>query len=225
VGRATLDAGDRVLAFEGVAIEVHDARASDWSTVAALDHRVTWRAMAGLPVAVGTGELGIQVAGGVQISSGHAALLGGELVVEPFALVDREIVVHVQGLVVAQVLAAISHGRVDGTGLFDGDFVVRHDAAGLALDRGALHARSDGALRLHEPLWPDATTSSVMGFSIHRRVALALANFHYDRWTLTVQPPGRDPESIMALHGHSARVAQELDLEFHLRGVRGARVR
>lgn len=220
---ATFSAGDRGLHFGSPTIVVHDAQPFVWDALANDEHRLTWTSVTGLPVGLGAGSVGFElVSAEARVTSGHVQLFGGELILAPFSLrsdAPFDLGIQLDGLSVAQVVSFATGDHLVGTGVFDGELVVHHDAAGFGLERASVHARSGGELRLRESHSADALISPAAA-PLRRRLALALADFAYDRLTCVVQPRGRDPEAILLLHGRGTRVPQEVELAINIRGAR-----
>jgi hypothetical protein len=213
VGDASLELDGRTAHLVAPTLVVHDAAPFAWSAFLSDPHRLGWTALTGLPIAAGAGGFTLRYP---QITEAHVAMLGGELRVVPFALGTPDIAVHAEALAVADVLGLASGGRATGTGVLDGNLTLHHGSFG----RAVFAARAPGVVRLRDPLWPTLLASIEAGPALHRRILLALSEFAYDRWTIDVQPPGGDPDCIMALHGHGLRLPQELDLTFNVRGLR-----
>ena len=181
--------------------------------IAGAPHPLHWVRATGLPVELGAGSATLQlVSRGVRVASARLAALGGDVAIDPFELHGTgmpKAMVHLHGLALARVLDAVGRGRVCGSGLLDGD-VELHDGVASA----NLYARGRGNVQVHglgAPLGKELT-----------RVSSALEDFAYDRLTLTVRPPGNEPESTLVLHGRGKNIPQELELTVHLRGARTA---
>jgi hypothetical protein len=200
IGEASFVVGGRQLRFDSPGLVVHDGQPFTWSAFAGDEHRLTWTAIAGLPLELGAGSLAIRFADPL-VASGHVRALGGELVLAPFSLRSGTATVRVDGVSVARVANLLPGGRIAATGVLDGELVFDHDRSGVRLERAALHARSSGELHVS-------------------RVPTAVGDFQYDRLTCEVLPAGHDPEAIISIHGKGIRSRQELELAINVRGVR-----
>jgi len=145
--------------------------------------------------------------------------LAGELA-GTLAPLDLRITTRVRGAQLGKMLVLASDGKLEGSGLIDGELALRVDGRGVTVGRGALQARAAGAFRVRDAAWANRLTASIHGVEVHRRIENALSDFAYDRLALVVRAPGSDPDATLVLHGRGKRVAQELAITVNLRGVR-----
>ncbi len=187
---------------------------------------LAWSAVAGLPFDAGAGSATLRVQrGGVWIEDARLAALGASLAIDPFELragAPVEATLHVRGLPLGKMLALASDGKLEGSGLLDGELALLVDGDGATLARGALQARAAGGFRVRDTAWATRLTASIHGVEVHRRIENALSDFAYDRLALIVRPAGAAPDATLVLQGHGKRVAQELAITVNLRGVRSA---
>jgi hypothetical protein len=224
----------RMLRWRAAAAEWHGAGFRAPSGVVALEashaSSAAWESVTGPgPLALGAGEVDFHHAGGrLTIDRGHASALGGELAIDPFLWptsgeqAPAALLVHARGLELHRVLAAFAHGHADGDGILDGELALRIDGAGTTFERGALHSRAMGGLRLNDAAWRARASASAAGFALHQRIAATLCDFEYSRLAAVLRPVGADPELQITTRGRGKRVAQDLDLVINLRGVRDA---
>jgi hypothetical protein len=192
-------------------------------------HTATWTAITGFgPIELDAGELRVHRSqAGWSVDGGRAQALGGELVVEPAAAApDRplDLVIHGHALELHRVLAAVAHGRADGSGPLDGELVLRIAGTGVSLQRAALRGRPRGTLQLSDPAWRArvSVSASAPGFVVHQRIAAALSDFEYLQLAAALRPAGSDPDLQITVQGRGRRIAQDLDLTINLRGLRSA---
>ena len=204
IGEATVVVAGRELRLGSPSLVVHDAQPFTWLAFPGDEHRLTWSAVAGLPLEIGAGSLTMSFDDAL-VTSGHVRVLDGELVLAPFSLRSGNATVRIDGLSVARVATLVSRGRVAGTGALDGEVILDHDGAGFRLQRAAIHTRAAGQLHMSPGLI---------------QIAHAISDFDYDHLTCEVQPAGHDPEAIISIHGYGMRSRQELELTINVRGVR-----
>ena len=198
-------------------LAIHDAQPFTIDTLAADPHQLAWSAIGGLPVDLGAGSAAVTfMTDGVRVDHTRLDAFGGAIAIDPFEIradAPTNARVHLRGIALGDVLDLVSHGRVYGTGLLDGDVEVRRDATGLEIEHGDLHARAPGDVHVRAP----GKLAGPVG-----AIATGLADFAYDRLALVVHPPGNDPESTLVLHGRGEHLPQELDLTVNLHGARVA---
>jgi hypothetical protein len=221
-GDASIELGSRTLHVVDATLVAHDDRPFRVDAFSGDAHELSWRAIRGLPVEVGAGSATLRfVAGELRVERMHAGVLDATVDVDTFVVRDDiETALHVRGLALAPLVRSASHGRVLGTGIVDGDLVVRRDGDDLSITRGELHARGTGELHLVDPVWRAKAAGTVASLAIQRRIVTALADFAYDKLSFAVQPRGSDPESIIRLHGRGTSIPQELDFAIDVHGAR-----
>ena len=170
---------------------------------------ITWHVTGEVARGTGRGRLAWSAHDPIafELDAAHLQIFGGEVTADPFILqAGTNATLHVHGVDLARLLALVGRNRVTATGALDGELVV-HAGDGLTITRGKLHARRGGVLH-------------VIGLSLDERISATLADFAYEQLSVTVRPPGTDPDIELAMRGRGQRVDQELDLNVNLRGVR-----
>jgi len=156
--------------------------------------------------------------------SGKANVLGGELEVEPFVVrAGSDVVVRARGLQLAQLLEPTQH--LTGSGLVDGVVSLRLERDGWSLDRGELHARKGGILRVTDPAWRKRVTQEQSPFAVHAKVLDAVTDFQFDTLSAELAPPGAETDLRLSTRGRGRRNDQELDVAIGIRGARDVAAR
>ena len=220
---AALRIGTRRLSVPDPELVVHDAQPFAIGALLGEVHVLSWPALAGLPVDVEDGAIAFRmVPDGVRIEHGRLRALGAELSTGAVTIGagSVDLAIDARGLDLAQVLAIVGRGRVEASGLLDGQVAVRADDHGLAITSAALRSRHAGGIRVPAFDWSKQALASVTGIALHSRIVATLADFAYDRLSIELHPRGAEPEARVVMSGHAKRLAQELDLVVNLRGVR-----
>ena len=159
----------------------------------------------------------------LHVNAGNARLAGGEISVDPFDIVSKspiDFVVHGKGL---QLDKLPGRGKIEASGLVDARIAIRVDGDSISPVDGTLASRAGGRIRLTDPAWRRRMAGTDDdGPALRARIAGALADLDYSKLTVTLAPPGADPELRIALSGRGHERSQELDLAVNLRGVRDA---
>lgn len=157
----------------------------------------------------------------LRVTAGRARIAGGELTVEPFNIVAKrptDVVLHGRGLQLDQLPG---RRRVEASGLIDGRLAIRAEGSHISPIEGELRARAGGRIRLTDPAWRSRVAGSASGgIALRRRVAGALADLDFSKLTVTLAPPGANPELRIALSGRGHDQPQQLELAVNLRGIR-----
>ena len=96
IGEATVVVAGRELRLGSPSLVVHDAQPFTWLAFPGDEHRLTWNAVAGLPLEIGAGSLTMSFDDAL-VTSGHVRLLDGELVLAPFSLRSGNATVRIDG--------------------------------------------------------------------------------------------------------------------------------
>jgi len=194
---------------------------------AAADHNVAWSGVKGPgPLELGGGNVVFRnerarmriVGGNVQAMGGVLSV--GSVVEGPHERLD--VMVNVRGVQLQRVLAGISRGHIDGTGMLDGELGLSSDESGWSLTGGSLRGRGTGAIRVADAEWRRRAAASTSQYALHQRIAGALADFEYSQLAVALGPQAAGPDLRISTRGRGKRVLQELDLVINLRGVRHA---
>lgn len=160
----------------------------------------------------------------LHVRDARVTAFGGTLQVAPFDATPGqpfEVTVRARGIALQRVLAAIGRGKVEGTGVLDGELAIRVTAADATLVRAELHARGGGTIRVADASWRKALAPAASN-DLTNRITHALGDFQFADLSARLAPPGSDVELALTAHGRGATVPQDIDLAVNLRGVRAA---
>lgn len=167
----------------------------------------------GVPVAALAARLGLSTEGEnaqpvLRIEQARVAMAGGTLSVDPVTLrplaARNRVVLRAAGLDLARLIAAFSLDGVSGEGAIDGRIPLALADGVVAVEGGALEARGPGVLRIASQ---DVASALAQGGADTDLLLRALADFRYDRLTLTVdKPPDGESRLVLATYGRNPAV-------------------
>lgn len=188
------------------------------------DHTFAWFSLSGrFGLTAGAGDVVVRGGDDVTIMRAHVqGVFGGELDAAPLAGGAKgELAVQARGLDVQRIIAVAGRERIAGTGVLDGDLVVRIGLDGWSQLRGQLRARGPGVLRVVDPAWraklaanaaaqpPKTQSLAAQKKAVVQSITGALADFQYNRLALGFAPRGG---VRIGVAGRGVHVPQMFDL-------------
>ena len=182
-------------------------------------HAIAWRAVQLGRFELGAGMLAVAARDDHwQLERATVAAYGGRAALVRPAPIDGAIDVELRGLRLGKLVAAIDR-RASGEGELAGRLAVR----GGVLARVEL-ASTVGGFRFGDRAWVDHAVADLAAgqVAVPQRIGGALADFQYRRLALVLAPAANGPTLHVELLGAGRRVAQELELDLTIRGLREA---
>ena len=195
-----VDFGLRDLAFQTAAARFEQVNAvvrvdGPWSPRVPKGQLVSMARMDfGLELTNGLVRYGVQQDGVVELESAEWSFAGGTIrtrgTVDLFAE-ERDILLTVEGVDLAQLLALVNLDGLSGDGRLDGRLPLTLDRRGLRVHDGLIEASEEGGWIRYRPEGGASALGDVGEMALDD-LLLALADFHYDHLSLAIDGSEQD---------------------------------